>query len=452
MSTSKIEAARHSKLRSNIQDSSQQTRCKVVGKWAQCSCSELATNRVTKATKAEHIRWEAEARAEGLGIAPVLSSEDLDYSDEGSGSDEEEETDSDAEEGREERDERSPSRDFNMEFGGNGGDDEDLEAELEALRLEGEAAEAGAGSEDEDFGVQAPAAPAETEEEAMEREAQEAREQEEEDELEEVEEEQRQLDLDLERRLRKEAREHLGEEGYERMGAEQDRRGLHPDTLGSLKHIAFFLEARLTRTSFAMFRLYYPLLKVDSEFILLRLLRELAGIEIIEIIACPNGCMARTGAFANLVRCAFCQKDFFDSKRRPVALSYFIPPTEILRTRLRDPEYARLARARDDHIPSKTDLSSPFDGDLYQRLRKENVVVDGEELEHKYYDGESDAALLVLLDGFQLFKRGHHDCWPIIGIHLDLDVKLRYKTQFIIPIVLIRGPHHPKAIDTFLFP
>ncbi|KAK4700088.1 hypothetical protein P7C70_g6164, partial [Phenoliferia sp. Uapishka_3] len=451
MSTGKIEAARHAKHRANIQDSSQQVRCKVVGKWARCDCSKLVTNKVSKPTRAEHIRWEAEARAEGLGIVPEPSSDDLDYLDEESNSGEDE-SDSGTSQGSGARIERSPSRDPNMEFGGNSGDDGDLEEELEALRLEGEAAEARARSEDEDYGVQAPAAPAETEEEAMEREAEEAREQEEEDELEEVVEEQRLLDLDLERRLRNEAREHLGEEGYERMGAEQDRRGLHPDTLGSLKHIAFFLEARLTRTSFAMFRLYYPLLKVDSEFILLRLLRELAGLEIVEIIACINGCMARTGTFSNLKSCAFCHEDFLDSKNRPVALSYFIPPNEVLRQRLRDPSYAALARTRDDHVPSDTDLSSPFDGDLYRRRIKENVVVDGEELEHKYYDGESDAALLVLLDGFQLFKRGHHDCWPIIGIHLDLDVKIRYKTRFIIPIILVRGPHHPKAIDTFLYP
>lgn len=78
------------------------------------------------------------------------------------------------------------------------------------------------------------------------------------------------------------------------------------------------------------------------------------------------------------------------------------------------------------------------------------MVVDGVEQDHMHGSGETNAAIGVMTDGFQCFKRGTHDCWPVIGINYSEPPENRYKIDHVLPILLIRGTHHPKHFYSFV--
>ena len=98
-------------------------------------------------------------------------------------------------------------------------------------------------------------------------------------------------------------------------------------------------------------------------------------------------------------------------------------------------------------------VSDIFDGAHYQKLLKERVVVDGEELEHHYFSDHRDVALALCTDSYLLYKRRNAPlAMPLLLLNYNIPPTLRTHHKYLICIRIIPGPHHPKNLGSFLSP
>jgi hypothetical protein len=63
-----------------------------------------------------------------------------------------------------------------------------------------------------------------------------------------------------------------------------------------------------------------------------------------------------------------------------------------------------------------------------------------------------DMVVVFSIDGAQLYKNKHSDCWISIWIVLDHSPDVRYKKRYVLPDTFIPGPNNPKNPDSFLYP
>ncbi|KAK4699900.1 hypothetical protein P7C70_g6352, partial [Phenoliferia sp. Uapishka_3] len=255
-----------------------------------------------------------------------------------------------------------------------------------------------------------------------------------------------------EEELRDAAFERLGPAGFARMEALIEQAALRPDDIKMVKVASFRAAASLTRGQYEVFLHWFSELGAESEYILKKRIKALAQLDVEEIPCCRDVHMAFTGALANLSHCPVCNQPKNDLNGKPVATYIYIPVAQTLTAAYLDTDYAKASSYRRDYKYDPTHLHDVFDGENYFVGQQTKVVVDGVEQEHQFWDGDADVALGIFLDGFQLYKSGAHDCWPVIGVDYCLPPTLRYLTKNVIPILLIRGPKKPQNFDTFLTP
>ena len=65
---------------------------------------------------------------------------------------------------------------------------------------------------------------------------------------------------------------------------------------------------------------------------------------------------------------------------------------------------------------------------------------------------EDDILFSFSTDGFTLFEKFRHDCWPLVLLNLNLSPEIRYKVENMIPLGVIPGPKAPRSIESFLTP
>ncbi|GAA5976237.1 hypothetical protein JCM11641_001090 [Rhodosporidiobolus odoratus] len=189
-----------------------------------------------------------------------------------------------------------------------------------------------------------------------------------------------------------------------------------------------------------------------SEHSLYRFLHRHSHLDMVKYNCCPKSHMAYTNKYENLTQCHTCQHPRFTTHGKPCASAYYFQPALALQSTYRSPDYAEACMHRHRFVPDAELVKDVFDGELYQELRKKQVEVEGEVLAHKYFDDAADVALCVMTDGFLLFDKGKSDCWPVIGINYNLPPDQRYRTENVIPLMLIPGPNKPSDWDSFLFP
>lgn len=81
-----------------------------------------------------------------------------------------------------------------------------------------------------------------------------------------------------------------------------------------------------------------------------------------------------------------------------------------------------------------------FDGEHYNNL-----------VQRGYFRNDTDVAIGLSTDSFQIFKKWGYDCWPILVINYNLPLEVRLEKQNLILCRAILGPSQPKDLDTFLF-
>ncbi|TFY78735.1 hypothetical protein EWM64_g5275, partial [Hericium alpestre] len=104
------------------------------------------------------------------------------------------------------------------------------------------------------------------------------------------------------------------------------------------------------------------------------------------------------------------------------------------------------------HQPEPDTIKDVFDSKRYKQLCRENVVVDGTELPHKFFADPRDIALGLSTDGFAPFRRRKKTCWPLILFNYNLPPETRFHIANIISLGVIPGPKKPIDSDSFLWP
>lgn len=193
-------------------------------------------------------------------------------------------------------------------------------------------------------------------------------------------------------------------------------------------------------------------LEISSDWAITHRLAILSGVEPEWYHCCVNACVAYTRVYSDRTTCPQCREPRYTPKNRPRRLFCYIPIIPRLQGYFLNPKMSALLLYRHSyqHVPGT--IADVFDSIHYRTLRKQNVVVDDEELRHKYFDGEYDIALGVCLDSYLLFKRNRKgpSATPILIKNYCLPPAIRTHLDRIICAGVLPG--NPKDMHSFLAP
>ena len=79
-------------------------------------------------------------------------------------------------------------------------------------------------------------------------------------------------------------------------------------------------------------------------------------------------------------------------------------------------------------------------GSAYKEFARGNVLL------------EDDILFSLSTDGFTLFEKFRHDCWPLLLINLNCSPMIRFKVENMLPLGIVPGPKAPRSIESFLMP
>lgn len=184
----------------------------------------------------------------------------------------------------------------------------------------------------------------------------------------------------------------------------------------------------------------------------------LAGLRGAPIHCCIKSCIAYTGDYADEESCPYCNEPRYKphptvpARRIPRMRFQYIPIIPRLRNLFRDPVMARKLRYRSNRQAAPNSIADIFDGEYYNRLLGQRVVVGAETLEHRYFSSPTDLALGLSTDGFGPFKSRKQTCWPLILFNYNLPPTIRNQLQNILCVGVIPGPQAPKDLTTYLEP
>jgi hypothetical protein len=170
---------------------------------------------------------------------------------------------------------------------------------------------------------------------------------------------------------------------------------------------------------------------------------------------CSQNCMAFTGRWEQDTHCRRCRRARYNMDGKPVAQFDFIPVANRLNALFQDRDLAKLMRYRHEYQSQEGVREDIFDSDGYNKLCRQNIIINGQDTGRKFFEGRRDVALSFLGDGVQIFEHGHKasdTCWPMILQNLNLPPSERCKLRNVIPIMVIPGPQQPKDFNSFLYP
>ena len=154
-----------------------------------------------------------------------------------------------------------------------------------------------------------------------------------------------------------------------------------------------------------------------------------------------------------MTTCSYCNSPRYDSKGRPRKVFVYLPVIPRLKSLTANRESASQMRYRaEEHTHKPGVVKDVFDGELYQNLRSQHIVVDGKTLPHKHFEDARDIALGLSTDGFGPFKRRSSTAWPLILFNYNLPPEIRFHLKHILGLGVIPGPKKPIDFDSFLWP
>lgn len=192
-----------------------------------------------------------------------------------------------------------------------------------------------------------------------------------------------------------------------------------------------------------------------NEYLLYRRIDRLSGIEPERYDMCLNSCCAYTRPdLADLDQCPHCDHPRFDSRGQPNQTYRVLPLAPRLRAAFENKAMAEELMYRSTFQSEPGKIKDIFDSAHYKNLLGQRVLVDGEELDYRYFSQETDLALGHAMDGVSLFKSRSHNssCTPIITIIYNLPPYLRSRCSNILINAVIPGPKAPKDTDSFMWP
>ena len=200
------------------------------------------------------------------------------------------------------------------------------------------------------------------------------------------------------------------------------------------------------------------LTKIPSLYSVNERLSRAANFQKKEIDCCVNSCIAFYGIWESYTHCIYCKEPRFrqtcakearnskepnfSSRKSRKTFSYFpvIPRIAIL---IRAESMRLQMKYRHEEANKQEEeeyLKDYIHGSVYREFVRRNVLL------------EDDILFSFSTDGFTLFEKFRHDCWPLVLLNLNLSPEIRYKVENMIPLGVISGPKAPRSIESFLTP
>ncbi|KAJ7652366.1 hypothetical protein DFH06DRAFT_1418733 [Mycena polygramma] len=148
-------------------------------------------------------------------------------------------------------------------------------------------------------------------------------------------------------------------------------------------------------------------LDIRSHYAMIHRVAILSGVEPVWYHCCINSCMAYTGVHSDLKQCRFksCQEPRFAADGRPRRLFCYLPIIPRLQGFFQNPKKVEQLLYRHNYTPLPDSICDVFDGENYKSLCRKKVVVDGQELSHRYFSHKNNIALSICTDSYLLFER-----------------------------------------------
>jgi hypothetical protein len=218
------------------------------------------------------------------------------------------------------------------------------------------------------------------------------------------------------------------------------------------------IDSNMGANNFDRFRIHFPQLGLPSLHNVCKDMQRLSGLTTRLYDCCRNSCVCFSGPHAELDACPYCDSPRYRAgTATPVKQFQHIPLIPQLKALYGGRHMAEAMLYRSKHHDNNTNdaagtMDDIYDSALYRALRKTPVVVNGCILPYTYFSQPRDALLLVLTDGFQVFKRGKHTSWPLMFVNCNLNPADRFSVHTTLCGGVIPGPKKPKDFDSFLFP
>jgi hypothetical protein len=192
-------------------------------------------------------------------------------------------------------------------------------------------------------------------------------------------------------------------------------------------------------------------LDIDSEWVMLRRMGLLAGVQPKKIDCCFKSCIAYTGKYELLEECPFCHQPRFTRDRRVRRSFQYLPLIPQIQSFFQNRAMIEKMTYRDrfEHDPGC--VRDVFDSTHYRNLLHRKVKVDGVDRPYNYFSDSRDIAFGLSVDGYLLFKRRRRGpkAVPIILQNYNLSPRIRTHLENIICLGVV---HNPKDLGSFLEP
>ncbi|EJD36916.1 hypothetical protein AURDEDRAFT_173986 [Auricularia subglabra TFB-10046 SS5] len=202
-----------------------------------------------------------------------------------------------------------------------------------------------------------------------------------------------------------------------------------------------------TRSSIMIAAPHLKVLHYDSA---LKQLEELSGVYVIEDDLCIDSCVAFTGPYADLLHCPKCGKPrYLPGGKKPQQRMSTFPIGPQIQAMHRHAHTAQLLDYWDQRTSAL--LSHLYGGN---RIDLIDDTLCGSDILREMINGKlgpDDTALIVSLDGLQLYRNKQSGCWIWAFILVNLTPGSRYKKKYVLPGGSVPGPNKPAVMESVLF-
>ena len=144
-------------------------------------------------------------------------------------------------------------------------------------------------------------------------------------------------------------------------------------------------------------------LALDTEYLMHRRIKILSGVKPTFYDMCNTNCLLFIGPFSQHTHCAVCGEPRYYDNGKPIARFSYLPIISRLQAWYECIPMVERLKYRSEYTQTPGEISDVFDGTRYKSLCDDLVVVNGQQLPHKYFSDSRDIALGGSTDGFQVF-------------------------------------------------
>jgi len=155
---------------------------------------------------------------------------------------------------------------------------------------------------------------------------------------------------------------------------------------------------------------------------------------------CPNECVAFVGEYESLETCPRCHASRYDTRRKPVRVFIYMPVVQQLRRLFASADTAEWVRWAGEHAKTPGVVRDITESPGWQ-IHAVNTGL---------FDDIRNVALAFCSDGVNPFGKSAHSTWPLMLSVLNYPPHIRTRTDLMILLGLIPGPHAPANINVYI--